>query len=167
MLKKYIFACEMDGKWVFSHGENFFMAKNSFSIHFSTKYIFFSLGKKNCPSRWMGHKFTSRPYLTFVVGITAQSSQCRHQSYCTCATLHCQKSPECRYCLTWAQLKRLMLLKLLCIRAFKRGRMYIVLFYSLRHYWMSRILSWKVIKKDKHRLEFLMSWYIWILDIRA
>ena len=45
MLKKYIFACKTDGKWVFSHGQYFFMAKRSFSIHFIGKYVHFSLGK--------------------------------------------------------------------------------------------------------------------------
>ena len=29
-LKNYTFACEVDGKWVFSHGQNFFMAKKHF-----------------------------------------------------------------------------------------------------------------------------------------
>ena len=48
MLKKYIFSCEMDGKWVFSHEQNFFMAKKSFPNHFTSKYKFFSLGKKIC-----------------------------------------------------------------------------------------------------------------------
>ena len=38
MLKKYIFACKMDGKWIFSHVQNFFMSKKSFFIHFTSKY---------------------------------------------------------------------------------------------------------------------------------
>ena len=40
-LKKYIFACEMDGKWLCSHEKFLSMAKNSFSIHFTSKYIHF------------------------------------------------------------------------------------------------------------------------------
>ena len=46
MLKKYIFVCEMDGKWLLSHGQFFSTAKKSFSILVPSKYEFFSLGKK-------------------------------------------------------------------------------------------------------------------------
>ena len=69
----------MDGKWLFSHGIFFSIAKKSFSILFPNKYELFSLrqkflyGTKNilsgtnlilsrtkiiCPGRRMGHKFT-------------------------------------------------------------------------------------------------------------
>ena len=62
-LKKYIFACEMDGKWLFSHEKILSMAKKSFSIHFTTnmylfsvRKIFLSGTKIFCPGRWTGHK---------------------------------------------------------------------------------------------------------------
>ena len=45
-LKKYIFACEMDGKWFFSQEKFLSMAKNSFSIHFKSKYVLFWHRKK-------------------------------------------------------------------------------------------------------------------------
>ena len=31
----------MDGKWLFSHGKNFFIAKKSIFIHFTSKYVLF------------------------------------------------------------------------------------------------------------------------------
>ena len=45
-LKKYRYACEMDRKRLFSHGQIFSTAKKSFSIIFPSKYQLFSLGQK-------------------------------------------------------------------------------------------------------------------------
>ena len=56
LLKNYIFACKMDGKWVFSHGQIFFMAKMSLHKQLYTFLAFeklFCLEKKNILSRQM------------------------------------------------------------------------------------------------------------------
>ncbi len=36
--KVHKIACEIDEKWLFSHGQNFSIAKKSFSILFPSKY---------------------------------------------------------------------------------------------------------------------------------
>ena len=37
---KYMYACKMNGKWLFSHVQNFSTAKKLFSILLTSKYIF-------------------------------------------------------------------------------------------------------------------------------